>query len=45
MKLNKIISHFKTYKLKIYDKILRDKKLIEKLTKDKKNLIIILIFH
>ena len=35
--LDKIIIHFKKYRLKIYDKILKDKKLINKLTKDKKN--------
>ena len=35
--LEKIIAHFKKFKLKIYDKILKDKKLIEKLSKDKKN--------
>jgi len=35
--LNKIITHFKKYRLKVYDKILSNKKLINKLTKDKKN--------
>ncbi len=35
--LQKIIIHFKKYKLKIYDKILKDRKLIKILTKDKKN--------
>ena len=35
--LEKIISHFKKYKLKIYDKILKDRKLIKILVKDKKN--------
>ena len=35
--LEKIIIHFKKCKLKIYDKILRDRKLIKILTKDKKN--------
>ncbi len=35
--LEKILLHFKKYKLKIYDKILKDKKLILLLTKDKKN--------
>ena len=32
-----VITHFKKYKLKINDKILKNKQLIEKLTKDKKN--------
>ena len=32
-----VITHFKKYKLKINDKILKKKQLIEKLTKDKKN--------
>ena len=35
--LNKIITHFKKYGLKVYDKILSNKKLINRLTKDKKN--------
>ena len=35
--LAKIIIHFKKCKLKIYDKILRDRKLLKILTKDKKN--------
>ena len=35
--LEKIIVHFKKYKLKIYDRILKDRKLISILTKDKKN--------
>ena len=35
--LKKIISHFKKYRLKLYDKILKEKKLIDKLIKDKKN--------
>ncbi len=35
--LEKIIIHFKKYKLKIFDKILKDKKLITILSKDKKN--------
>ena len=35
--LQKIITHFKKCRLKIYDSILNDKKLINKLTKDKKN--------
>ena len=35
--LGKIIQHFKKYKLKINDKILKDRKLIKILSKDKKN--------
>ena len=35
--LKKIITHFKKCRLKIYDNILRDKLLINKLNKDKKN--------
>ncbi len=35
--LEKIITHFKKYKLKIYDKIIKNKKLIDKVSKDKKN--------
>ncbi len=35
--LIRIINHFKKHGLKIYDSILKDKKLIDKLTKDKKN--------
>ena len=35
--LEKIITHFKKCRLKIYDNILKDKKLINRLTKDKKN--------
>ena len=35
--LERIITHFKKYKLKIYDNILKDKLLINKLIKDKKN--------
>jgi len=35
--LNKIITHFKKYRLKVYDRILSDKKLINRLIKDKKN--------
>ena len=35
--LEKIIKHFKKCKLKIYDNILKDKKLIIRLNKDKKN--------
>ena len=35
--LNIIITHFEKYKLKIYDKIITDKNLINSLTKDKKN--------
>ncbi len=35
--LEKIIKHFKKCELKIYDKILKDKLLINKLAKDKKN--------
>ena len=35
--LEKIILHFKKYKLKIYDKILKDKNLIKIINKDKKN--------
>tara|TARA_Y100001970_G_C14150769_1_gene812570 strand:- start:18 stop:1085 length:1068 start_codon:yes stop_codon:yes gene_type:complete len=35
--LEKIITHFKNCRLKIHDNILKDKKLISKLTKDKKN--------
>ena len=35
--LEKIIIHFKKCKLKVHDNILKDKKLINKLTKDKKN--------
>ncbi len=35
--LNQIISHFTKYRLKIYDKILKDRKLIRRLTNDKKN--------
>ncbi len=35
--LEKIITHFKKCRLKIYDNILKDKKFINLLTKDKKN--------
>ena len=35
--LKKIIAHFKKYRLKMYDDILKDKSLINKLNKDKKN--------
>ncbi len=35
--LNRIIKHFKKCKLKIYDKILNEKILVEQLLKDKKN--------
>ncbi len=35
--LERIIIHFKNCRLKIYDKILKDKLLIKKITKDKKN--------
>ncbi len=35
--LEKIITHFKNCRLKIYDNILKDKKLINRLIKDKKN--------
>ena len=35
--LEKIIKHFKKCKLKIYDNVLKDKKLINRLIKDKKN--------
>ena len=35
--LKKIIMHFKKCKLKIYDEVLNDRKLIKILTKDKKN--------
>ena len=35
--LERMISHFKKYRLKIYDNIIKDKKLINRLTKDKKN--------
>ena len=35
--LNKIIAHFKNCRLKIFDNIINDKKLIIKLTRDKKN--------
>ena len=35
--LEKIIIHFKKCKLKTYDKILKDKKLLKILAKDKKN--------
>ena len=35
--LEKIITHFKKYGLKIYDNIIKDKQLIDRLTKDKKN--------
>ena len=35
--LDRIISHFKKYKLKIYDKILEDNIILRLLTKDKKN--------
>ena len=35
--LEKIIVHFRKYKLKIYDKILKDRKLISILSRDKKN--------
>jgi len=35
--LEKIIMHFKKHKLKIYDKILKDKNLIRIINKDKKN--------
>jgi len=35
--LKKIILHFKKYKLKVYDKILKERKLISLITKDKKN--------
>ncbi len=35
--LGKIITHFKKHRLKIFDSILYDKKLIKRLTKDKKN--------
>jgi len=35
--LKKIITHFKKCRLKIYDDVLKDKKLINRLIKDKKN--------
>ncbi len=35
--LKRIIMHFKKCKLKIFDNLLRNKKLVKKLTKDKKN--------
>ena len=35
--LERIITHFKKSKLKTFDKILNDKKIIKRLTKDKKN--------
>ena len=35
--LKRIVTHFKKSGLKIYDTVLTDKKLIKKLTKDKKN--------
>ena len=35
--LERIVTHFKKSLLKIYDTVLTDKKLIKKLTKDKKN--------
>ena len=35
--LERIIKHFKKYKLKIYDNVIRNKKLIKKVSKDKKN--------
>tara|TARA_B100001057_G_C22732285_1_gene904308 strand:- start:36 stop:1103 length:1068 start_codon:yes stop_codon:yes gene_type:complete len=35
--LEKIISHFKKFKLKIFDKIIKDKKLVSILVSDKKN--------
>ncbi|MDC3074999.1 3-dehydroquinate synthase [Pelagibacteraceae bacterium] len=35
--LEKIITHFKKCRLKTYDNILKDRKLLNKLTKDKKN--------
>ena len=35
--LERMISHFKKCRLKIYDNIIKDKKLINRLTKDKKN--------
>ena len=35
--LNKIIAHFKNCRLKIFDNIINDKKLIIRLNKDKKN--------
>ena len=35
--LEKIIKHFKKYGLKIYNNLINDKKLIDRLIKDKKN--------
>ncbi len=35
--LKRILTHFKKYRLKVYDNILKDRSLINKLTKDKKN--------
>ena len=35
--LKRILIHFKKYRLKVNDKILKDKRLISKITKDKKN--------
>ena len=35
--LKRILTHFKKYKLKVNDNILKDKRLISKITKDKKN--------
>ena len=37
IELERIITHFKKCRLKIYDNILKDKKLINRLIKDKKN--------
>ena len=35
--LKRILTHFKKYRLKVNDNILKDKRLISKITKDKKN--------
>ena len=35
--LERILAHFKKYRLKVNDNILKDKKLIKKIIKDKKN--------
>ena len=35
--LNRVIKHFKKCRLKIYDDIIKDKKILNKIIKDKKN--------
>ena len=42
--LKRILTHFKKYRLKVNDNILKDKRLISKITKDKKNFQNIIIF-